>query len=266
MPSSKETIPEVLVKLHWSVSAVLGVGSFAVMRWVLPAHFADQPFTASWSSMSRGFAWIPLLVFGGLAAISALRASIKRRLVDRQHSLESLRKVTWQQFELMVAEAYQRKGYQVEESLRGGADGGIDLVLRKQGRTYLVQCKNWRKQSVGAPIVREQLGLRIHHQADGSIIITSGHFTREAIAFAEANEIELVDGSALLELIKGVQRPLNNEPSVLATKATSPGSDPICPRCGSAMVLRKARRGANAGNTFWGCSTYPQCRGTLDSN
>lgn len=33
-----------------------------------------------------------------------------------------------------------------------------------------------------------------------------------------------------------------------------------CPKCGSAMVLRKAKRGANAGKEFWGCSGYPKCR------
>ena len=35
-----------------------------------------------------------------------------------------------------------------------------------------------------------------------------------------------------------------------------------CPECGRPMVLRTARRGRNAGNQFWGCSTYPACRGT----
>ena len=38
--------------------------------------------------------------------------------------------------------------------------------------------------------------------------------------------------------------------------------DPICPRCGNAMVLRTARRGPNAGGQFWGCSGYPRCRAT----
>lgn len=41
-------------------------------------------------------------------------------------------------------------------------------------------------------------------------------------------------------------------------------SDPTaarkCPKCGSAMVLRTARRGANAGKQFWGCSAYPSCK------
>lgn len=38
---------------------------------------------------------------------------------------------------------------------------------------------------------------------------------------------------------------------------------PSCPKCGSEMVMRKALKGTNAGNSFWGCSTYPKCRGVL---
>jgi len=35
-----------------------------------------------------------------------------------------------------------------------------------------------------------------------------------------------------------------------------------CPSCGQPMVLRTSKRGANAGSQFWGCSTYPKCKGT----
>jgi four helix bundle suffix protein len=38
---------------------------------------------------------------------------------------------------------------------------------------------------------------------------------------------------------------------------------PPCPRCGGALVLRTAKQGAKAGSQFWGCSTYPKCKGTL---
>jgi restriction system protein len=37
---------------------------------------------------------------------------------------------------------------------------------------------------------------------------------------------------------------------------------PECPRCGKPMVLRTARKGPRAGQTFWGCSAYPDCTGT----
>ncbi len=37
----------------------------------------------------------------------------------------------------------------------------------------------------------------------------------------------------------------------------------VCPKCGSPMVLREAKNGQNAGNQFWGCSRFPQCKGVL---
>lgn len=33
-----------------------------------------------------------------------------------------------------------------------------------------------------------------------------------------------------------------------------------CPKCGSGMVLRTAKQGANARTQFWGCTAYPRCR------
>ena len=38
----------------------------------------------------------------------------------------------------------------------------------------------------------------------------------------------------------------------------------ICPKCGSELVLRTARNGANAGQNFYGCSGFPKCRYILN--
>ena len=37
---------------------------------------------------------------------------------------------------------------------------------------------------------------------------------------------------------------------------------PDCPLCGKPLVLRTARKGPNAGKPFWGCPTYPDCKGS----
>jgi len=37
---------------------------------------------------------------------------------------------------------------------------------------------------------------------------------------------------------------------------------PKCPQCGSLMALRTAKSGKNAGSQFWGCTKYPDCKGT----
>lgn len=52
------------------------------------------------------------------------------------------------------------------------------------------------------------------------------------------------------------RRETASAPHVLASEA------PACPSCHSPMVERTSKRGANAGNLFWGCAHYPKCTGT----
>lgn len=50
------------------------------------------------------------------------------------------------------------------------------------------------------------------------------------------------------------------------TQARTAGAEeaPHCPQCGGEMRKRTAGKGPNAGKPFWGCSSYPDCRETLD--
>lgn len=41
---------------------------------------------------------------------------------------------------------------------------------------------------------------------------------------------------------------------------------PACPLCGKAMILRTACKGKKAGSSFWGCSGYPDCKGSRSSD
>ena len=43
--------------------------------------------------------------------------------------------------------------------------------------------------------------------------------------------------------------------------ASIPGGRVECPQCGSAMVVKTAHRGRNAGGKFWGCPNWPRCHG-----
>jgi hypothetical protein len=47
------------------------------------------------------------------------------------------------------------------------------------------------------------------------------------------------------------------------TSVSELSNPPCCPKCSSPMVLRKAKAGAKVGQMFWGCSTYPKCRGII---
>lgn len=52
------------------------------------------------------------------------------------------------------------------------------------------------------------------------------------------------------------------KPAAAAPPAAGQSAAQTCPRCGSRMIRRIARRGRNAGNSFWGCSRFPACKGT----
>jgi len=160
--------------------------------------------------------------------------------------------MTWTQFEALLGEAYRRRGYSVREQGQGGADGGVDLVLRRDGAKTLVQCKHWRTQKVGVTVVRELAGVMAVQRAAAGIVVTSGRFTDEARTFAATAGVELVDGRALPALLGRVPVP---EPVL-----TSDAETPACPTCSAPMVKRQAKRGASG--PFWGCSTFPRCRGT----
>jgi restriction system protein len=238
-PRRRSSIAEDLVLLPWWVSAVL-----AGIVYVFRPAFLPPAITGMIS-----------LFFLAIAAISALRTWKTGQMLERQTSIESLRSLPWKRFEDLLGEAYRRQGYRVEETLGSGADGGVDLVLRNEGGTVLVQCKR-QKQPVSVKIVRELYGVMIDRSARGAKLVATTNFTPDAVAFASGKPIELIGSTALLELIRGVQPSGNIGPQAANLERT-----PVCPRCGSEMVMRKARQGAKAGQSFWGCPRFPECRG-----
>lgn len=196
---------------------------------------------------------------------SLARSILIARKFDRQGDIEAIRRLSWQQLEMIVGDAFRRRGYSVVEN--GGADGGIDLVLRKGDEEFLVQCKQWKAASVGVRPIREFLGVMTSRSAAGGFFLSSGKYTREARDFAVQTGIELLDGPALEQMVKEAQNPGPYlEPTIRQRRSTTRWPDapvaPACPDCGSEMVERTSKRGSGAGSKFWGCKTWPRCRGT----
>jgi len=169
----------------------------------------------------------------------------------------ALNAMTWRQFETLVGESFRRKGYSVTKTA-GGSDSDFNLVLKRQGQTFLVQCKQWRAIQVGVNTVRELNVVMTAQGANGGFVVTSGLFTEEAQAFARNHHIELLDGKALHALIHGVTVP--DKAGLGPLNAVTSGA-PFCPECQGRMTLRKAKRGKHAGKTYWCCMRYPDCKG-----
>lgn len=197
------------------------------------------------------------------AGTSAWRRNRRAALVEHVTSSDaasSLEDMTWQEFETLVGESFRLRGYHVMDLGGSTPDGGIDLILMKGSETFLVQCKQWKAQAVTVEIVRELYGVMAARGAAGGFVVTSGRFTKDAIAFTQGRNLTLIDGPKLFDLIKRVQANRVAEAGTSKPKVIT--STPSCPRCGATMVKREAKRGPNSGGTFWGCSSYPACRGT----
>ena len=254
MARRSESILEDLAQLPWWINVTLTGVVYLSFKYWIPTIAFENPFFKAMAMAAPSFAPAAagLLLF--VAAISAFNAWRKGQLLDRQKGIGTLRTISWREFEELVGEAYRRKGYTVTETGGGGADGGVDLVLRKGGEKLLVQCKHWKMDKVGVKVIRELYGVVAAEGATGGIVIASGTFTQEARDFARGKPLELLDGSELLKLIAEVQKtpmPLSNR-----------SHDNICPLCGAEMVLRTAKKGSNAGEKFYGCSAFPKCRAT----
>jgi len=279
--STLDDLQDFFVAVPWWVGPIVAAIVFAFLRFLIPvvlqsavpantnptAVAVNKTFVqilgplpvklAPWAAVVVLFVWL----------VSLVQKLNRRGLLNRTKELEDVRALSWSEFELLVGEYYRRRGFMVEE--RGGAspDGGIDIVLRKGGKTMLVQCKHWKAFKVGVKPVRELLGVMSHEGANGGIFVTSGQFSTEAKDFAEKNGIELVNGEGLIEMVHsvqgtGTQRAASDLPlgPRVATRQHAP-STPACPKCGSPMVLRTAKTGSSAGSQFYGCQKFPTCRG-----
>lgn len=118
-------------------------------------------------------------------------------------------------FEHKVAKVFRSKGYKVQVTPATG-DCGIDLILRKGGKTIGVECKNYNKsQKISRPIV-QKLDSALNHNPysrkpfDYGFIVTSSEFSRDAIEHTRLinshhgyERIQLIDGSEFRAMQEG---------------------------------------------------------------
>ena len=268
---------ELSILLPWWANALLAAGSFAGLRLIggaevpvnQPGSLHDMLGYVGRVLAHYGQFFVPVIfIIGGAIGLwnRKARARLFNRVAGSGNVGGSVQGLSWAEFERLTAEAFARMGYASQETNKG-ADGGIDCVLRKDGKLYLAQCKHWKSGKVGVQVVRELNGVIASRGAAGGFVVCSGEFTADAKAFARGTTIELVDGRKLERWLAGADRPAAPVVSPAAPAGAAPGHPSVqqdCPRCGSAMVARhrKANGGAIAAPMFLGCVNFPKCRGT----
>ena len=106
-------------------------------------------------------------------------------------------------FERELAALFRSQGYNVEVT-PGSGDHGVDIILRRAGRTTVVQCKQ-NKHPVGPAVARELYGTLIASKADDGILAAVGGVTSGVHTFFSDKPLRVMELSEILTLQKEIQ-------------------------------------------------------------
>jgi restriction system protein len=182
---AKRSLFSILSDQPWWVSLLVAMGVFGVAQLLLPPL---APFVA-----------LPFVVVAIYIAWKQMRTVSPANAGER---LAALRAMPWENFGLLINEAYRRRGYAVEES----RSGAFDFKLAKDGHVTLVQCRRWKVNQVGVGPVRELYEAMDKHDAFNCVCICAAEFSESAREFAVGKRITLLNGAALAELVGTIEK------------------------------------------------------------
>ena len=121
----------------------------------------------------------------------------KQQLIQK-YSLTDI--TTGSEFELYLGALFKDLGYKVKHTGKTG-DQGCDLILKKKNCIYAVQAKFYTGKLSNTPI-QEVFGSLKYYNANRGVVITNSSFTSDAKKLAKVNNVILIDGDKLNELIE----------------------------------------------------------------
>jgi len=155
----------------------------------------------------QSIAILAILFFYFLYKMRVLCQKLRNKsLLGRNRTLKKLKRLSWDDFELLCMELFAKQGWKVLGNEKKGADGGVDIWMKKSSFTKknmsaIVQCKRYDDALVTIKVLREMYGLIHEHNVDKAYIVTTSRFTKECYKFIEGKNMILINGEELIKLI-----------------------------------------------------------------
>lgn len=129
--------------------------------------------------------------------IIVLYRIIKRPLniLNKRKLKRKLIRMNPYKFEEFCANMYKLLGHRVQVTPKSN-DGGKDVII--DNNTY-VECKHY-KGSVGRPIIQKLCGVMVGDHIKNGIVVTTGHFSHEALEYAKKVNIQCIDFNGIIRL------------------------------------------------------------------
>jgi len=185
-------------------------------------------------------------------------------------SSDYLKELSNDEFKKLIVMIFKQRGYTTSTEEEQAYED-VELVLKMNNETTFVKFNRWKDELLDINEVAQLYVAMKEENAAHGIIITSGMFTAEALDLSLGKAMLLINGIDLAQMIDALKSSTNteNEGTMETEVVKEPAQDempelePLCPICSCKMIKRTAKKGKNAGNTFWGCSKFPNCRGVV---
>ncbi|MBB1059403.1 restriction endonuclease [Lysobacter spongiae] len=135
------------------------------------------------------------------AALTLYCWHVRRKQHETRQGLVTLAGMRWREFSNFVVEALHAQGFETDPQQTSPQSGQkSDVRLIRDGRTWLLSCKQGVKYRIDAAQVDSLAGSVNFHGAGGGIIATLGHV--QADARRNSHGLELLDGRAVWALVE----------------------------------------------------------------
>lgn len=182
--------------------------------------------------------------------------------IDNSESMDSLSaEEKGLQFEIFLKELFELSGYDVRHVAldRKTGDGGIDLLISKDGKPTVIQAKYTKAENtslLGIELVRNVLGTDGYIRYQNAAIITTNYFTEQAKNEAIGKNIDLIDKEGLYFLITNLQ------PKVIASFVHEKTIDVHLGRCEYCKKPKILRYNQKIDRWYRECVDYKKCIAT----
>jgi restriction endonuclease Mrr len=120
--------------------------------------------------------------------------------IELSYSIDDIDVMNGHEFEEFLVILFKALGYNSEKT-RGSGDQGVDLLAKKNNRTFGIQAKCYSGKVTNKAIQEIVAGLA-HYKLQTGIVVTNNYFTDSAVNLAMSNQIILWDRTMLKEKLK----------------------------------------------------------------
>jgi len=117
----------------------------------------------------------------------------------KKSGIADIDKMSGEQFEHYLGWLFKSLGYTVKVT-RSVGDFGADLVLKRQGKTIVVQAKRHGK-NIGIEAVQQVYSSKNFYGASEAWVLSNRDYTKAAITLAESNDVKLIGRNELIEMM-----------------------------------------------------------------